>query len=290
MKAFDYVAPRSLAEAVEHLKVAGGKGRALAGGTDLLPQMKYQRRSPSLIVDVKGLPELQRLELSSDGLHIGAAVPLAVIARHAAVLSQYSVIAHSCARIGSVQVRNRGTLGGNICNAAPSADGVPGLLCLGAKAAIAGPQGRRQVDLEDFFLGPGATVLAGDELLVEVVVPPPPPDSGACYLLFSPRAEMDIASAGAASLLAMSRDGECLRARIALSAVAPTPLRARAAEAILEGSQLSPMLLERAAVKAAEEARPISDLRASASYRRELVRVLTLRSLESNLKALGRLW
>lgn len=287
MKAFEYAAPRTLAQALSLLAGAGPSARPLAGGTDLLPQMRYRRVQPSLVVDVKGIPELSRLEYARDGLHIGAAVPLADIAAHPDVRRLYPVIAASCGLVGSVQIRHRGTLGGNLCNAAPSADTVPGLICLGARAVVAGPGGRRRVAVEDFCTGPGQTVLQPGELLVEVVVPRPPARSAAAYLRFTPRQEMDLTVAGVASLLVLDGRGRLSRARVALSAVAPTPLRARRAEAVLEGQRPSVDLLERAAQEAAAECSPISDVRSSAEYRRHLIAVLAGRTLRACLEALS---
>lgn len=279
MKAFDYAASYTLSEALKLLGEVGGQARPLAGGTDLLVLMKYYRCTPSLLVDVKGIPELNRLEFDREGLHLGAAVPLATIAAHPRLRQEYPALAQACSLIGSVQVRNRASLGGNLCNAAPSADGAPPLLCLEAQAIIASSGGQRVVPVEDFFLGPGETALAPGELLVEVVVPPPPPGSHACYMRFTPRYEMDIAVAGAGCLLALDREGRCLKARIALAAVAPTPLRAREAEAVLEGERIGEGVIRQASLKAAQAARPISDVRGSAEYRRHLVEVLTRRSL-----------
>ncbi|MEE9202644.1 MAG: xanthine dehydrogenase family protein subunit M [Dehalococcoidia bacterium] len=287
MKAFEYAAPRTLNEAVSLLAGAGPAARPLAGGTDLLPQMRYRRIQPPLVVDVKGVPELRRLEYAGDGLHIGAAVPLSDIASHPDVLRLYPVIAASCGLVGSVQIRNRGTLGGNLCNAVPSADTVPGLMCLGARAVLAGPSGRREVAVEEVCIGPGETVLGTGEMLVEVVVSPPPQGSAASYLRFTPRQEMDIAVAGVASLLTVDGQGLISRARVALAAVAPTPLRARRAEEVLEGQRLTEELIGRAAGEAAGECRPISDVRGSADYRRHLVAVLARRTLKANMQALG---
>ena len=170
MKTFEYVAPNSLAEAVSLLESAGPLAHPLAGGTDILPQMRYFRVHPTLVVDVKRIPELRRLGFAGDGLHIGAAVSLADIAAHPDVTRLYPAIAYSCGLVGSVQIRNRATLGGNLCNAAPSADTVPGLICLGARAVVTGPAGTREIPVEEFNIGPGETVLGTGELLVKVVV------------------------------------------------------------------------------------------------------------------------
>lgn len=260
----------------------------MAGGTDLLVQLKEGRRSVGVVVDVKGIPELTRLEADAQGVHIGAAVPCFDIAQSPLVAEAYPALAYACGLVGSVQIQNRASVGGNICNAAPSADTAPPLIVYGAQAVIAGPGGRRQVPLEEFFTGPGSTVLGPGELLVELLLPPPPPRSAASYMRFTPREEMDIAVVGVASLVALEPNSPVVKtARIALGAVAPTPLRAREAESLLEGAPLDEGRIRQAARQAVQSARPISDVRASADYRRTLVEVLTRRTLAQCRSALG---
>jgi carbon-monoxide dehydrogenase medium subunit len=197
-------------------------------------------------------------------------------------------LAEACALIGSVQIQNRAALGGNFCNAAPSADAVPPVLAYGGTLVIAGPAGRRELPAEAFFVGPGETVLGKGELLVEIVLPPPPPLSGAAYLRFIPREEMDIAVAGVGSFLRLSADRRrCEQARIALAAVAPTPVRAREAEDFLAGKPPDEAALAQAGELAARAAKPISDVRGSAAYRLELVKVLTRRTLHKALERLA---
>jgi carbon-monoxide dehydrogenase medium subunit len=183
-------------------------------------------------------------------------------------------------------VRNLATVGGNICNAAPSADMAPPLVALEAQAVITGPKGERRVPLSDFFTGVRKTVVGPDELLVEIFVPAPEPHSGGCYIRHTPRRELDIAVVGVASQLTMA-NGVCAKARVSLAAVAPTPVRATAAEAALEGKPLTPELIERAADLAGQAAKPISDQRGSADFRRHLVRILTRRTLTTALARAG---
>ena len=238
MDAFEYAAPQHLQEAVTLLSEANGEARPLAGGTDLIAQMKENRRSPSLVVDVKKIPELNILAYDA-GLRIGAAVSCTQIAGFEPVRVHYPALAEACALIGSYQIQNRAALGGNFCNAAPSADAVPPAVSYGATLVIAGPGGRREVPAADFFVGPGQTVLAKGEVLVEIVLLPPLPHSGAAYLRFIPREEMDIAVAGVGSCVQLSPDNHtCAQARITLAAVAPTPVRAQEAEAFLAGRPL----------------------------------------------------
>jgi len=285
---FEYYAPDSLQEALASLEKFGQKARILAGGTDLIAQMKAGRVQPSIIIDVKKIAELNRLELSADNtIHIGAAVPLSKITAFPAVIQQFRILHQGCSLIGSDRIRNRGTMGGNICNAAPSADSAPALLCLGARAIIAQSKGNRIVPLQDFFQGPGRTVIAPDELLVEIEIPASPKFSAGSYLRHTPREEMDIAVAGVAVFLVLNpNSNKCQEARIALGAVAPIPVRVPQAEAILAGNILNKAVIEKAAEAAATAASPISDIRSSADYRRELVKVLTRRALENTCDAL----
>ena len=286
MRGFEYYAPHSLEEALSLLDHRREKAKVLAGGTDLIVQMKNGNARPAVLIDAKKIPELNRLELD-DGksLFIGAAVPLSKIITFSPVMEEFGILYQACSIIGSMQLRNRGTVGGNICNAAPSADSAPPLLCLRAKAIVARPGGNRIVPLDSFFHGPGQTALAPNELLVGVEVPAPPPRSSGCYLRHTPRQDMDIAVVGVASLLVFTlQQNLCQEARISLGAVAPTPLRVPQAESILAGRVLTEEAIDEAAEKAAEAASPISDIRASAGYRREIVKVITRRTLKKVLE------
>ena len=285
----DYLAPDSLDEALRLLQTRGAGARVLNGGTDLVLQMKLGNIRPESVVDVKLIPELNRLEWSRDGgLHIGGAVTLSKLLSFRALPEEYNLLLEACAVIGSGQIKKRGTVGGNLANAAPSADSAPALLCLGARVRLASATGSRTVNLEDFFSGPGRTVLADDELLVEIEVPTPPSPSAGCYLRHTTRAEMDIAVAGVASFLtAAPPDRRIKQARIALGAVAPAPVRAVQTENWLAGRELGPDVVREAAERAAAEASPISDIRASADYRRHLVSVLTRRTLQRTSAELG---
>lgn len=278
MRRFELALPDSLDDCLRLLAERGAEAKTVAGGTDLLPQMKNGLLKPGLVVDLSGVDELQRLEAGPDGLRVGAAVSARTLELADEVRTGYHALADGAALVGSVQVRNLATLGGNVCNAAPSADMAPPLLTLEAEAVVAGPNGRRRVPLADFFVGVRQTVLGPDELLVEIVIPPAGARSGGSYLRHTPRRELDIAVVGVACQLTFD-DGRCTKARIALAAVAPTPLRATAAEAALEGQEVTPQLIERAAGLAVDAARPISDQRGSAEFRRHLVRVLTRRGL-----------
>ena len=289
MNPFTYIAPQRLEDAVQALTRDDGEVKPLVGGTDLIDQIKENRRSPSVVLDIKRIPEMMRLEyLPNDGLHIGAAVPCTDTAALPQVQQLYSAIQEACLLIGSVQIQNRASIGGNICNAAPSADTVPGLIVYSAREIVIGPRGRREIPLEEFFRGPGQHVMEPHEMLLETIVPLPPPNSSAHYLRFIPRNEMDIAVAGVASLLALEPGTRtCLQARIALASVAPTPVRATAAEALLEGREVTDDLIRQAAERAVEACNPITDVRGTVEYRKELVKVLTRRTLRQCMASLG---
>ena len=287
MRRFEITLPASVDECVKVLAQRGADAKVVAGGTDLLPQLKNGLARPALVVDLSGVPALRALEAGAGGLRVGAAVTARTLERDVRVRSGYTALSESGALVGSVQVRNLATLGGNLCNAAPSADMAPPLLALEAEAVIAGPKGRRRVPIASFFTGVHRTVLGPDELLVELIVPAPGPRSGGSYIRHTPRRELDIAVVGVASQITLS-DGVCAKARIALAAVAPTPVRATAAEQSLEGQPLTAARIEQAAELALSAAQPISDQRGSAEFRRHLVRVLTRRTLTRALERAGR--
>ena len=286
MRRFELALPRSIDEALRVLSERGSEAKLLAGGTDLLPQLKNGLLKPACVVDLSGVERVRTLTSDASGLRVGAAVSARTLERDATTQKTYTSLAESGALVGSVQVRNLATLGGNLCNAAPSADMAPPLLALDAEVVIVGPKGERRVPVTDFFTGVRRTVLAPDEILLEIVVPAPGARSGGHYLRHTPRRELDIAVVGVASQLTLS-NGVCSKARIALAAVAPVPLRARAAEQALEGKPVTLEAIERAAELALGAAKPISDQRGSADYRRHLVRVLTRRTLRTALTRAG---
>jgi xanthine dehydrogenase FAD-binding subunit len=281
-----YERPGTIEEAIAAM--GAGDARAFAGGTDLIPQLREGRRRADRLVDLKHIQELTAtLTLPDGGVSIGAASTATFVSRHKAIAAAYPAIAHAARLIGGVQIQNRASLGGNICNGAPSADAIPALLCHQARAIIAGRNGRREVAVEELLLSPGQTALQAGEVLAAIVLPPPPARSAAWYLRFTPRREMDIAIAGAGTWICLNGDGTIAAARIALASVAPTPMRARSAEYSLLGEKPTAALFQEAGSLAAREARPISDTRASADYRRTLVGVLTARALAHCLRALN---
>ena len=276
MRRFDYSAPTGLAEASRVLAETPDS-RPLAGGTDLLIQMKERGRPVRHLVSLRRIGELAAL--SADGqLDVGAMVTCGELAWSAAVKKAWPIVVDGADLVGSVQIRNKATVGGNMCNGAPSADVAPSLIALDATAQIVGPNGTRTVPLAEFFRGPGQTVLGPGELLTRIVAPRPPAGSGGAYLRHVPRREMDIAVVGVAVHLQLDRDGRTVRdARVVLGAVAPTPMRSPSAERALVSSQIGEDVLVRAGEGAAADARPITDVRSSAEYRRELLKVYTRR-------------
>jgi len=288
VRRFELAVPGNIDECLQVLAKRGPAAKVVAGGTDLLPQLKNGVLKPGWVVDLSAVAELRAISDAPDGgLRIGASVTARELELDARVRARYPSLAESAALVGSVQVRNLATLGGNLCNAAPSADMAPPLLALDADAVIAGPSGQRRVPMAAFFLGVRRTVLAPGELLLEIALPAPGAASGGHYLRHTPRRELDIAVVGVASQVTLS-GGQCVKARIALAAVAPVPLRATDAEQALTGQPLTPPQIERAAELAAAAARPIDDHRGSVEFRRHLVRVLTRRTLDTALARASR--
>ena len=286
MQDFVYERPKTIGEAIAAMRA--DDARVLAGGTDLVPQLREGRRRAARIVDLKHIPGMTEITVLPDGsVSIGAAATATAVARHTALAAGYPAIAESAQLIGGVQVQNRASLGGNICNAAPSADGVPALICHGAQALIAGPGGTREMPVEAMFAGPSRTTLAAGELLIAIRLPPVAPNSAGAYRRLTPRREMDIAIAGAGAWLRFGHDGTIAEARLALASVAPTPIRVPTAERKLVSERPSGALFEEAGRLAAKDARPISDTRGSANYRVTLVAVLVARALAECGRRLG---
>jgi CO/xanthine dehydrogenase FAD-binding subunit len=281
MQPFRYIRAQNAEHAATLLQQQNGRARILAGGTDLIVALREHRIEADLVIDIKGIPEVDELTFDAhDGLRLGAAVPCHRIYRHAEVVRHYPGLIDAASLIGGIQIQGRASLGGNLCNASPAADSIPALIVHSAICDIALPQTRRRVPVEEFCTAPGKTVLGRGEFLASLHLPPPPPGFGAAYLRFIPRNEMDIAvvGVGAAVQLDASRR-RIVAARIALGAVAPTPLFVREAGDALIGAEVSEAALMHAAQIAQAAARPISDMRGTAEFRRHLVGVLTQRAL-----------
>lgn len=276
---FGYFEPRTLAEAVALLGRYAGSASVLAGGTDLLVEIREHLRRPAHVINIKCIPGMQHLGYDAQsGLRLGALATAREVELSPAVSKHYPSLLQAVRELGSIQVRNRATVVGNVCRASPSADTLPPLIADGARLKLYGRDGERAVPLEEFFKGPGKTALEPDELVTEILVPPPPPRTGKVYIKHGRRKAMELATVGIAVSLTLHKNS-CSEIRVVLGAVAPTPIRARAAEGLLRGAELNEGLIERAAKAAMGESRPISNVRASADYRRDMVGVLTRRAL-----------
>lgn len=283
---FEYIGAGSVAEACNLLVKYRGGARVIAGGTDLLVNMKEREISPKYLIGLKGIRGLHSVTYNKkEGLRIVAMATCRDVINNKAVKQNYGSLADALEKIGTVQVRNLATVGGNLCNASPSADSAPILLVLAAKIRIAGAEGKREVPLERFFRGPGKTALRKDEILLEIVVPDAGSHSGSKYEKFSTRSSVDLATVGAACWIQVNSSNRLVNdVRIALGAVAPVPFRAKKAEKVLKNKIVTDFLIEEAAQAASQEASPISDLRASADYRREMVKVMVRRAIKGALE------
>ncbi len=284
MHPFAYEAPGSIDEAVALLDKHGDRARPIAGGTDVLVQARANRWDLDAIVDVKNIPELTQISHYPDGsVSIGAAVPCYQIYEDQKIRDSFPGIIDAVEMIGGIQIQSRASLGGNLCNSSPSADGICPLIAYNAVCHIAGPGGdddHRDVAVEDFCTGPGSNVLGRGEILVSLVLPNPGANFGAAYERFIPRNEMDIAVAGAGVSVKLNDAGDTFEAaRVALAAVAPVPLVVPAAEAALVGNPVNDATIEAAAAAAADAASPISDMRGTIDQRKHLSGVLARRMI-----------
>jgi aerobic carbon-monoxide dehydrogenase medium subunit len=278
MSNLQYIAARTIEDAVAAMAAASGAGYVLAGGTDLLVQMRAGTRSPGVIVDVKKIAELTTIERTAEGgFRIGAAVSGAVIGEHEALGKEWPGVVEATNLIGSTQVQGRASIGGNLCNASPAADSVPALVAAGAIVTIQGPNGRRQVPVEAFPAGPGRTTLQPGEIVVSLTLPPKAPGSGDAYLRLIPRTEMDIAVVGCGVALTL-QGGTCTAARVGLGAVAPTVLLVADAAKALIGSKLEEAALAAAAAACSAACKPIDDKRGTIAYRTKIAGVLLKRA------------
>lgn len=280
MHDFEYEAPQSLAGTIQLLAEHNGSARPLAGGTDLIDHVRTRRLTPDVVVNVKQIPELNVLEVGDDGLRLGAAVPCYKIYGNETIVRDYSALADSCRIIGGIQIQSRASVGGNLCNSGPAADSIPALIALGATAVIAGPDGTREVAVEDFCTAPGKNVLQAGELLVEMKCPPRSAHSGSHYRRFIPRNEMDIAVVGVGASVEL--DDKCetfISARVALAAVAATPLYVKAIGDQLAGQPVNDETISKAGQAARDSISPIDDMRGTKEFRLHITSVLTERVL-----------
>lgn len=281
---FEYFTPKSLEEASSLLAQYGQKSSILAGGTDLLVQMKSRQKTPKYVIDIKRIPGLSRIECDETmGLRIGSLATIHDIETSEIIQKKFPIILETARTFGSVQVRNMATLGGNLCNASPAADMAPPLLVLDAKVQAMGRRGERTVSLDGFFLGPSKTMLEKDEILTEIQVPDLSPNTGTAFFKIG-RVKSDLAKVNVAVALVIKEGDFCEEARIALGAVAPTPIRARRAEKALRGRRIDGETMNEAAEAVDTEIEPITDVRSTAEYRREVSKVLVKRGIQKSLE------
>ena len=288
MKNFEYRKVSTLEEAFHLLEMHGEGASILAGGTDLLVKMRHETLDPEILIDLKGVPGLDEIRYEAPtGLRLGALTLIHALETSPLVKEKFGIVSQAASSLGSYQTRCRATLGGNLCNASPAADMVPALISLGAKAKLSCKSGDRFLPLEDFFSGPGRNSLRPGEILIDIQVPDPSALTGFHYTKHSIRKAMDLAVAGVAVVLSLDPGKDrCSDAKIALGAVGPVPMRALGAENFLRGEKLGEKMIAQAALLSSEEAEPITDIRASSEYRREMIRVLTYRALKKVLENL----
>ncbi|MFQ6027725.1 MAG: FAD binding domain-containing protein [Dehalococcoidia bacterium] len=289
MARFEYLEARSLRQAVSLLQRYGEDARLVAGSTDFLVRWRTGTWSPKYVINLQHISRLSRIGYSSrSGLRLGALVTIQELSDHPQIRRNYPALATAAASFAGVQIRNLATVGGNVCNASPAGDTLPGLLVFDAQCRVVGTQGERSIPLDQFFVGPGRTALQAGEILTEIQLPPTVANTGSIYIKHSPRGAMDIAMVGVALLVTLGEGGRvCRDARIALGAVAATPLRAYAAEEMLKGQTITPELLDSVSAEAQRAATPIDDVRGSASYRHAIVGALTRRTLERAVQMAG---
>jgi carbon-monoxide dehydrogenase medium subunit len=284
LKWIDYASPNTLQEAVDLMSQNKDRAALLAGGTDVLVQLRAGRRDVDVLVDTKGIPELNELSYDpGSGLTLGAAVPCYRIYNDAAISKAYPGLIDSASLIGGIQIQGRASIGGNLCNAAPSADAIPAMIALGVTCNITGSGGTRQVAVEDICTAPGQTQFKSDEIMVSMHFPPPRPNFGARYIRFIPRNEMDIAVAGAGVSVELE-NGAFKSARVSLASVAPTPLFVKEAGEALVGKPVNDESVQLAANIARDAAKPITDMRGTIKYRTHLCEVLTRRALNTAIE------
>ena len=283
-----YAAPKTTDAAVALLAEANGRAKILAGGTDLLIGMRAGTIEPELLVDIKAIPELTAIGVEDGMFRIGAAVPCIELMDHDAFASAWPGVIDGIKLIGSIQVKGRATVGGNLCNASPAADSVPALIAAGASVSIAGLKGRREARIEEVGIGPGKTSLAKGEIVTAILLPKRAPNSGDAYLRFTPRTEMDIAVVGAGVNLTLDGAGLCTAARVALGAVAERALLVPEAAAALIGTRVEAAALERLAAAASAACRPIDDKRGTKEFRIKVAGVLARRAAAIALERAGK--
>lgn len=273
-----YEAPATIEQAAALLAAEPGDARILAGGTDLLVQLRGGQIEPDLLVDIKKIPATRKISRNDDGWRIGAAVSCAEMGEHPGLCAAWPGVVEAAELIGSTQIQGRCTVAGNLCNSGPAADSVPAMIAAGATVCIIGPNGARQIPVEAFNLGPGKNVLKKGEIVEAILLPPKQAGSADAYLRFIPRTEMDIAVVGVGVNLQLGDDGICNAARVALGAVAPTALLVEDAAAALIGTRIDDDALETLGAAASAACAPIDDKRGTIEFRKDIAAVLARRT------------
>jgi len=272
---FEYFEPKTLNKALELLSKFGKEAKILAGGTDLLVQMKIRRKTPKYVINIKKIPELVFIRMSSDAIHIGAAAKLRMLEKSEYIRKYYQALYEAIRSMASVQIRNMATIGGNLCNASPAADTAPPLMIYEAKLKLISKKGERVVPITKFFKGPGITVCEPDELLLEIIIPKPPTERFGSKFIKIARTSMDLAKVNVAVALKVNSDMKSIEdVKIALGSVAPTPIRAYSAEEFLKGKEFNEENIRKTAEIASAETKPITDVRSTAWYRKEVAKVI----------------
>lgn len=287
MMSTQYVAASSVADAISLSQACGGGARLIAGGTDLVIQMRRKALAPTHLIDIQPIHELRHVQIDDRQIEIGAIVTHKEIEQRFSSHPRLAGLVESARIVGGHQVRNSGTIGGNICNASPAADLLPILLTLEANVELHGPDGMRREPLEAFLTGPGRTTRKPNEILTRIIFATPPHLASSAFLRAGRRRAMEISLVSTAVLLVLDAHKRCKSARIAIGAAAPTAFRAREAESILIGALITPEVMQAASEAAAAAAKPLSDVRASETYRLRLVRVMTRRAIEACVKRIG---
>jgi len=284
MNSFEYFRPQTIDEALSLYQNGGRGAKLLAGGTELVNEMRLGKTQPDRVIDLKLIQEMDFMELGPEGLRIGALYRVRDAEQSPELRqSPYSALSHAAGTLGSPQVRNKATIVGNVCRCSPSADLIPPLIALSASARIKAYGTDRMVPVEEMLLGPGKTILQPGEIVTELIIPKMRAHAGCSYYKLSPRKSLDLAVVGVAVMI-RTNSSKCVEARVVLGAVAPTAMRAKRAESILAGAGLSQTLIEEAAQAAADECKPIDDVRSSAWYRKKMVAVATKRAIAQALE------
>ncbi len=278
-----YCQPTTTSECVNLLKTYGSEARLVAGGTDLVPKLKSRAVRVRAVIGLEKIAEAKQIIINEEGLELGALVTLRTVSKSSEIMAKWPALSEAAGHVSSNQIRNIATIGGNVCNASPSADALQGLIVYDAVANIIGEKGTRKVPILEFFVGPGKSVLEEGEFVVSFTVPTPKENSGATYKKFAIRGDTDISIVGAGSSITLDADGKVANAIISLAAVAPTPIRSTEAESLIIGKELTDELIDEAAEFAGNNCTPITDHRATKEYRIEMVKVWTKNALKDAL-------